>query len=71
MWASGLAVFEDWIYWVTYKNNTIYRVDKENGTTFEVVQTGLHSPVGIKIYSKQNQPSGTAILGRFIFILLD
>ena len=47
MWASGLAVFEDWIYWVTYQNNTIYRVDKENWTTFEVVKTGLHSPAGI------------------------
>ena len=61
MWAWGLTVFDNWIYWATYKNNTIYRIDKETGSTFEVVKTGLRSPMGIKIYSQNNQPSGKTL----------
>jgi hypothetical protein len=40
-------------------NNTIYRVDKETGSKFEVVKTELSRPVGIKIYSQEKQPTGT------------
>lgn len=61
IWTWGLTVFEDWIYWVAYKHKTIYRVDKETGSTLEIVKTGLHSPAGITIYSQQKQPLGTAI----------
>jgi hypothetical protein len=57
-WAWGLIVFGDWIYWTSFTNNTIYRVDKETGSTFEVVKTELSRPVGIKIYSQENQPTG-------------
>ena len=56
--AWGLIVFGDWIYWTSFTNNTIYRVDKETGSTFEVVKTELSRPVGIKIYSQENQPTG-------------
>ena len=57
-WAWGLIVFGDWIYWTSFTNNTIYRVDKASGTNFEVVKTELSTPVGIKIYSQENQPTG-------------
>jgi hypothetical protein len=58
-WAWGLIVFGDWIYWTSFTNNTIYRVDKETGSKFEVVKTELSRPVGIKIYSQEKQPTGT------------
>jgi len=54
----GLIVFRKWIYWTSNTNNTIYRVDKENGSNFEVVKTNLRTPLGIKIYSQENQPPG-------------
>jgi hypothetical protein len=57
-WAWGLIVFGNWIYWTSFTNNTIYRVDKESGLNFEVVKTDLRNPVGIKIYSQENQPTG-------------
>jgi hypothetical protein len=57
----GLIVFGDWIYWTSFTNNTIYRVDKEAGSKFEVVKTELSRPVGIKIYSQENQPTGNVI----------
>lgn len=57
-WAWGLIVFEDKIYWTSFTNNTIYRVDKATGLHFEVVKTELSIPIGIKIYSQENQPIG-------------
>ena len=63
-WAWGLIVFGDWIYWTSFTNNTIYRVDKESGLHFEIVKTDLSIPVGIKIYSQENQPTGTVCGGR-------
>ena len=57
-WAWGLIVFEDKIYWTSFTNNTIYRVDKENGSHVEVVKRYLRNPRGIKIYSQENQPTG-------------
>ena len=56
--AWGLIVFRDWIYWTSSTSNTIYRVDKENGSHVEVVKRYLHNPRGIKIYSQENQPKG-------------
>ena len=57
-WAWGLIVFGDWIYWTSFTNNTIYRVNKESGSNFQVVKTDLRTPIGIKIYSQENQPTG-------------
>jgi len=57
-WAWGIIVFRNWIYWTSFRNDTIYRVDKETGSNFEVVKTDLNMPIGIKIYSQENQPTG-------------
>jgi hypothetical protein len=37
----GINCIRDWIYWTSFTNNTIYRVDKETGSKFEVVKTEL------------------------------
>ena len=60
--AQGLIVFKDWIYCTSSTNNSIYRVNKKNGTNFEVVKSDLRTPLGIKIYSKENQPTGILLV---------
>ena len=62
-WAWGLIIFGNWIYWTSFTKETIYRVDKESGLNFEIVKTDLRIPVGIKIYSQENQPAGTVCVG--------
>jgi len=62
----GLIVFRKWIYWTSSTNRTIYRVDKENGSNFQVVKKRLNNPLGIKIYSQENQPIGILWGGGYI-----
>ena len=65
-WEWGLIVFGDWIYWTSFTNNTIYRVNKESGSDFQVVKTDLRTPIGIKIYSQENQPTGILCGGQWV-----
>lgn len=57
-WAFGLVVYKDWLYITQFTNNTVCRVDKQTGSNFQIIRSDADTPVGIKIYSGDNQPHG-------------
>ncbi|CAG2242217.1 LRP5_6 [Mytilus edulis] len=58
-WAFGLVVYKDWLYITQFTNNTVCRVDKQTGSNFQIIRSDADTPVGIKIYSGDNQPHGS------------
>ncbi|VDI61717.1 Hypothetical predicted protein [Mytilus galloprovincialis] len=40
-------------------NNSVCRVDKQNGSNFQIIRAKADQPVGIKVYSEDNQPTAT------------
>ncbi|XP_071133360.1 low-density lipoprotein receptor-related protein 6-like isoform X2 [Mytilus edulis] len=60
-WAFGLVVYKEWLYITQFTNNTVCRVDKQTGSNFQIIRSDADTPVGIKIYSGDNQPHGTSL----------
>ncbi|CAC5413279.1 LRP5_6 [Mytilus coruscus] len=58
-WVWGLVVYTHWLYLTQFSNNSVCRVDKQTGSNFQIIRADADQPVGIKIYSEDNQPKGT------------
>lgn len=57
-WVFGIVVYKNWLYLTQFSNNSVCRVDKQNGSNFQIIRANADQPVGIKVYSEDNQPKG-------------
>ena len=54
----SVTIFEDHAYWTDWATETVNRANKFNGKFKDILQTGLHKPMGIAVYHAILQPAG-------------
>ena len=63
---TGVAVFEEHVYWSDAVNTSVYKANKFNGSDLTPIFTGLESVItNIVVYHSLKQPNGTDRCGNY------
>ncbi|ELU18928.1 hypothetical protein CAPTEDRAFT_62161, partial [Capitella teleta] len=54
----AITVFEDFVYWSDWGQESIHRVNKYNGQDVSTTLHNLHSPMDVHVYHRHRQPEG-------------
>lgn len=54
----GVTLFDRFVYWTDWGNMSVLRADKYNGTSVEVLTTGVSLLRDLRVFSPQRQPQG-------------